>query len=61
MSLFVAFLAAVPVNRRLIARGKGHVKVHETGVHGGPPPQVVGTILAVAGVFGAVVLLAEAL
>jgi hypothetical protein len=61
MSLFVAFLAAVPVNRWLIARGKGHVKVHETGIHGGPPPQVVGTILAVAGVFGAVVLLAEVL
>jgi hypothetical protein len=61
MSLFVAFLAAVPVNRWLIARGKGHVKVHETGIHGGPPPQVVGAILAMAGLFGAIVLLAEAL
>jgi hypothetical protein len=61
MSLFVAFLAAVPVNRWLIARGKGHVKVHETGIHGGPPPQVVGAVLAVAGLFGAIVLLAEAL
>ena len=59
MSLFVAFLAAVPVNRWLIARGKGHVKVHETGVHGGPL-RWCGAILAVAGVFGAGVLLAEA-
>jgi hypothetical protein len=28
-SLIVAFAAAVPVNRRLIARGKGHAVVHE--------------------------------
>lgn len=27
-ALFVAFLAAVPVNRRLIARGRGHALVH---------------------------------
>ena len=26
-----------PVNRWLIARGKGHCAVHETGIHGGPP------------------------
>jgi hypothetical protein len=60
-ALFVAFLAALPVNRWLISKGKGHVAVHETGIHGGPPPQVVGAILAVAAVFGIVVLIAEAL
>src|SRR3954465_1271760 len=37
-SLSIAFLFAVPVNRWLIARGRGHVAVHETGIHGGPPP-----------------------
>ena len=60
-ALFIAFLAALPVNRWLISHGKGHVAVHETGIHGGPPPQVVGAILAVAAVFGIVVLIAEAL
>jgi hypothetical protein len=60
-ALAVAFVAAVPVNRWLIARGKGHAAVHRTGVHGGPPPRLVGTLLAVAFVFGSGVLLAEAL
>jgi hypothetical protein len=60
-ALAVAFLAAVPVNRWLIARGKGHAAVHRTGVHGGPNPRVVGAIVAVAFVFGAAVLIAEAL
>src|SRR5690348_18397722 len=35
-SLVVAGCFAVPVNRWLIARGKGHAVVHETGGHGGP-------------------------
>ena len=60
-ALVVAGAVAVPVNRRLIARGKGHAVVHETGIHGGPSPRVVGAVAAVAGVFGFVVLLAEAL
>lgn len=60
-ALVVAGAVAVPVNRRLIARGKGHAVVHETGIHGGPSPRVVGAVAAVAGVFGVVVLLAEAL
>jgi hypothetical protein len=34
--------------------------VHETGIHGGPSPRLVGTIAAVAFVFGAAVLVAEA-
>jgi hypothetical protein len=59
-SLAVAFVAAVPVNRWLIARGKGHAVVHETGVHGGPDTRVVGALLALAFVFGAAVLIAEA-
>ena len=58
-ALAVAFVVALPVNRWLIARGKGHTVVHETGIHGGPSPRVVGAILAVAFVFGSVTLLAE--
>jgi hypothetical protein len=61
MALFVAGLFALPVNRWLIARGKGHAVVHETGIHGGPSPRVIGAIAIVAAVFGAAVLIAEAL
>jgi hypothetical protein len=60
-ALPVAGAVAMPVNRYLIARGKGHVAVHETGIHGGPPIPVVGAIAAVAFVFGSIVLLAEAI
>jgi hypothetical protein len=60
-ALVVAGAVAMPVNRWLIARGRGHVAVHETGIHGGPPVQVVAWVAAVAGVFGTAVLLAEAL
>jgi hypothetical protein len=60
-ALSVAFVIALPVNRWLIARGKGHAVVHETGVHGGPSPRVVGAVLAVAFVFGTTVLVAEAI
>jgi len=59
-ALVVAGGFALPVNRWLIARGKGHAVVHETGIHGGLPPRVVGVAAAVAFVFGASVLLAEA-
>jgi hypothetical protein len=59
-ALAVAFVFALPVNRWLIARGKGHTAVHETGIHGGPSPRVVGAVLAVAAVFGTTVLIAEA-
>ena len=45
-ALAVAFVAAVPVNRWLIARGKGHAAVHETGIHGGPPLRLVGAATA---------------
>ena len=60
-ALFVAGFAAYPVNRWLLQRGKGHTAVHETGIHGGPDPKVVGAVAVMAGVFGIVVLLADAL
>jgi hypothetical protein len=60
-SLAVAGAFALPVNRWLIARGKGHAVVHETGVHGGPSPRIVAAVAAVAFVFGTAVLAAEAL
>lgn len=60
-SLVVAGALAVPVNRWLIARGRGHAVVHETGIHGGPPVRMVAYAAAAGGVFGSAVLLAEAL
>ena len=58
-SLAIAGVVAVPVNRWLLARGKGHAAVHETGIHGGPPASVVGAVAAIAFVFGAAVLIGE--
>ncbi len=60
-SLVVAGAFAVPVNRWLIARGKGHAAVHATGIHGGPPARVVGYAAAAMGIFGSAVLLGEAI
>jgi hypothetical protein len=60
-SLAIAGVVAVPVNGWLIARGRGHAVVHETGIHGGPDTRVVGAIAVGAFLFGAVVLGAEAL
>jgi Domain of unknown function (DUF4396) len=61
VALVIAGAAAYPVNRWLLARGKGHAAVHETGIHGGPSPRLVGAIAAVAGIFGTIVLVFEAL
>jgi hypothetical protein len=61
VALVIAGFAAFPVNRWLIARGKGHAAVHETGVHGGPSPRVVGVIVVLGAVFGVTVLIAEAI
>jgi hypothetical protein len=58
-ALVVAGAVAVPVNRRMIGRGKGHAVVHATGIHGGVPPRAVAVVAAVAFVFGSSVLLAE--
>ena len=60
VALVIAGAFAFPANRWLIARGKGHVAVHETGIHGGPPTRVVGAIAVLAAVFGTTVLIAEA-
>ena len=61
VALAIAGFVAFPVNRWLLRRGKGHAAVHETGIHGGPSPRVVGTIAVLAATFGTVVLVAEAL
>ncbi len=58
-ALVIAFVLTVPVNRWLLARGKGHTAVHNTGIHGGPPTKVVGAAVIVAFVFGSAVLIAE--
>jgi hypothetical protein len=59
-SLAVAGVAALPVNRWLIARGRGHAVMHEHGHHGGPPTALVAAVAAAMGVFGTVVLVAQA-
>jgi uncharacterized protein DUF4396 len=58
-ALVLAGAAAVPVNRWLIARGRGHAVVHETGIHGGLSPRVVAIAAALAFVFGSAVLGAQ--
>jgi hypothetical protein len=60
-SLAIAGVAAFPLNRWLIARGRGHAAVHRTGIHGGPSPRLVGAIALAGGVFGAVVVIAQAI
>jgi uncharacterized protein DUF4396 len=60
-ALVVAGAAAMPINRWLIARGKGHAVVHETGIHGGPPVRLVACVAAAMAIFGTAVLLAEVL
>ena len=60
VALVLAGMVAVPFNRWLLKRGKGHAVVHETGIHGGPSPKLVGAIAAVAFVFGVTVLAVEA-
>jgi hypothetical protein len=61
VGLVIAGAAAFPGNRWLLARGKGHAAVHETGIHGGPPTRVVGAVAVAATVFGVIVLIIEAL
>jgi hypothetical protein len=59
VALVIAGAVALPLNRWLIARGKGHAVLHETGVHGGPSPRLIGAIAVVAFVFGTAVLIGE--
>lgn len=60
-ALAIAAAVTVPVNRYLIARGKGHAVVHRTGVHGGVAVAPAAALTGTAFVFGAVVLCLEAL
>jgi hypothetical protein len=59
VALVIAGAVAFPVNRWLITRGRGHAAVHETGIHGGPPTNVVAWIAVVLALFGTTVLLLE--
>ncbi|HEX2128643.1 MAG TPA: DUF4396 domain-containing protein [Solirubrobacterales bacterium] len=61
VALVIAGLVALPVNRWLLARGRGHARVHETGIHGGPPPKLVGAIAVAAAIFGTIVLITDGL
>ncbi|CAN5448974.1 hypothetical protein BH10ACT11_BH10ACT11_04160 [soil metagenome] len=58
-ALAIAFVLTVPVNRWLLARGKGHTAVHETGIHGGPPTRLVGAAVIAAFFFGSAVVVGE--
>src|SRR5687768_14792307 len=60
VALVIAGVFAFPVNRWLLARGRGHAAVHETGIHGGPPTRVVAAVAIAAAAFGTAVLLGEA-
>ena len=61
IALAIAGVFAYPANRWLITKGRGHAVLHETGIHGGPSPKLVGVITAIAFTYGAIVLLAELL
>ena len=59
-ALVVAGVIALPVNRWLITRGKGHAVLHNSGHHPNFPTRAVATIAAAMFVFGSTVLIAEA-
>jgi hypothetical protein len=60
VALVVAGIFAFPVNRWLIARGKGHAVLHQSGHHGDFPTGLVAVVATAAFVFGTVVLILEA-
>jgi hypothetical protein len=60
VALVIAGLVALPVNRWLIARGRGHAVLHQSGHHGDFPTGIVAIVAAAAAVFGTVVLILEA-
>ena len=60
IALVIAGLIAFPVNRWLIARGKGHAVVHQSGHHPNFPTGLAAAIAAGAAVFGTIVVLLEA-
>jgi len=57
----VAGAVALPVNRWLIGRGRGHAVVHETGHHSAFPLGPALAVTAAAAVFGTTVLVAQVL
>jgi Domain of unknown function (DUF4396) len=61
VALVAAGVVAFPVDRSLIKRGKGGAVLHERGHHPNFPARLVAIIAAAAAVFGAAVLIAEAL
>jgi Domain of unknown function (DUF4396) len=60
IALVIAGLFAFPANRWLIARGKGHAVVHQSGHHGEFPTRLVAVIAVAAAVFGTLVVAFEA-
>lgn len=60
-ALVVAGVVAFPVNRWLITRGRGHAVLHNSGHHPDFPTRAVAALAATAFIFGAAVLVAEAL
>ncbi len=60
-ALAVAGMIAFPVNRWLITRGKGHAVLHNSGHHPNFPAGLVGSVAAIAFLFGSGVLIAEAI
>jgi len=61
LALVIAGLVAFPFNRWLIARGRGHAVVHESGHHPSFPTRQAAVVALVLGVFGVVVVAAEAI
>lgn len=61
VALAIAGLVALPVNNWLIERGRGHAVMHETGVHGGPPTNLMASIFGLYAAFGVIVLLSDAI
>jgi hypothetical protein len=55
-ALVVAGVAAFPVNRWLITRGRGHAVLHNSGHHPNFPTRIVAAVAVAAFVFGCVVL-----
>jgi hypothetical protein len=60
-ALVIAGLVAFPVNRWLITRGRGHAVLHESGHHPNFPTRIVAIVASAAFIFGATVLVAEAI
>jgi Domain of unknown function (DUF4396) len=60
VALVVAGVVAYPVNRWMIARGRGHAVLHRSGHHGEFPTALVAVVAAAAAVFGTIVLILEA-